>query len=57
MLAGLSSKFRLNRYLAFVIVEVLAVVLVLTTDADMRVAKDEFIAGAFYFETSGYYTP
>ena len=35
------------------IVEVLAVVLVLIIDADMaKRYKDEFIAGAFYFETS-----
>lgn len=55
MLAGLVWKPRLNRYLALVIVEVLAVVLVLTTDADMaKRYKDEFIAGAFYFETSGW---
>jgi hypothetical protein len=55
MLAGLVWKPKWNRYLLLVVMEVLAVVLVLTLEPDMaKRYTDEFIAGAFYFETSGW---
>lgn len=55
MLAGLVWKPNFTKYVTLVIIEILAVVLVVTVDADMaKRYTDEFIAGAFHFETSGW---
>lgn len=55
MLAGLLWKPKFSKYLILIFLEIFAVVLVLKTDAEMaKRYKDEFIAGAFHFETSGW---